>query len=141
MIRFEQYSNEKQHPLYFLKLLDYKFRYTPHSAEHFLFQKVVKALKGKNKKVFFEQLTVWMLHLDLELHSFDYFLKTYGTDNLKKEYSMFVKAMFLKESKSVNNYNELLLALRNSRKNYFAFKHSSKQNATYSDWLNPTSKS
>jgi len=108
------------------------------NSEHYLFQKVVKALKIENKKGFFEHLTLWMLHLDLKEQSFDYFLITHGTDNLKSEYNNFVEALFNTDSKSPNNFNDLLLALKASRKQYFEGIRKDKQHTANADWLNPT---
>jgi len=108
------------------------------NSEYYLFQKVIKVLKGENKKAFFEYLTLWMLYLDLKEQSFDYFLKTHGTDNLKSEYNNFVEALFNTDSKSPNNFNELLLALKASRKQYFEGIRKDKQHTANADWLNPT---
>lgn len=121
---------------YFYSLKHYK-NYL--DSEYYRFRKVVAALKKENSKQFLEQLTLWMLRLDLKEKSFDYFLKTYGTKNLITEYDKFTEALFkLDTIGRVENSKLLIEALKNSRKSYFKMMHSNATNRVQKEWLNPT---
>ncbi|MCX7546642.1 BatD family protein [Xanthomarina sp. F1114] len=107
-------------------------------SEKYLFTKVTRALRQKNARGFLEQLTKWMLHLDLEEQSFDYFLKTYGTEDLKREYSQLMANLFQNERPALSNSSALLSALKASRKQYFETLEEKSKAKLDTDWLNPT---
>ncbi|MFL0354298.1 BatD family protein [Xanthomarina sp. GH4-25] len=108
-------------------------------SERYLFAKVEKAARQKDARKFIEQLTKWMLHLNIDDHSFDYFLKLFGTDELKKEYHKLLSNLYQNESQVYFDSSLLLTALKASRKAYFEELEAKRQVKTDTDWLNPTS--
>jgi hypothetical protein len=125
------------------KLMKWAFKFTKTSyknyiqSEKYLFSKVVSALKHKNAHDFLERLTMWMLLLDLPDHSFDWFVKIYGTESLKKEYGELLTHFFQAEEKSLNNASQLIIALKASRKKYFVQQTKNKAVSSDVTWLNP----
>ncbi|MCO4820668.1 MAG: BatD family protein [Flavobacteriaceae bacterium] len=109
------------------------------NSEYYQFKKVLQAIKQDNNKVFIEQLTLWMLRLELSEQSFDFFLKTYGTENLKREYNRCIELMFKSESGDrFENSKVLMDALKISRKSYYHNIQNKAIEVLKTDWLNPT---
>lgn len=106
------------------------------NSEKYYFSKVSKALKQKDANTFVNNLSIWMLHLNMSETNFDYFLNTYGTEELKHEYDNLKNRLFNSEENHIN-FNLLLSALKASRKNYLR-KSVKSERKLYSDWLNPT---
>ncbi|MGY0393380.1 BatD family protein [Bizionia sp. KMM 8389] len=106
-------------------------------SERYMFSKVSHALKKKHAEEFIKLLTQWMLLLDLETQSFDYFIKVYGTDNLKTEYNKLLSNMYQNNTNSVSNSSALLEALKASRARYFKVLEARDKPKLDSDWLNP----
>lgn len=104
-------------------------------SEKYYFNKVSKSLKHNDAHTFMRHLTVWTLRLNINEHNFDYFLKTYGTQELKSEYQNLKIKLYDSRSKVTTvNYQSILISLKASRKKYLtkSIKHKS-----YSGWLNP----
>ena len=104
-------------------------------SEKYYFNKVSKSIRKENTHELMQNLTLWILQLNINEHNFDYFLKTYGTNELKSEYQNLKIKLYNSGSKETPvNYNKLLSSLKASRKNYFMKPN---KNIIYSDWLNP----
>ncbi len=106
-------------------------------SERYLFQKVLRGLRKKDVHDFYVRLNVWVLHLDLKEHHFDYFLKTYGTTDLKKSYQQLNVDLFEKATKQGTDYHSILVGLKASRKNYFNQQKADKTLTLDANWLNP----
>lgn len=107
------------------------------NSERYLFQKVIMSLKKRNVHDFYVRLNVWVLHLNMKEHNFDYFLKTYGTDDLKVAYDKMNNSLFEKESENSIDYHTILEEMKISRKNYFNKLKENDKMKLDTDWLNP----
>lgn len=107
------------------------------NSERYLFLKVIRSLKKRNTHDFYVMLNVWVLHLNMKEHNFEYFLRNYGTDDLKKAYGAMNNSLFENESKKTIDYHAVLEAIKASRKKYFNQLKEDKKVKLDTDWLNP----
>lgn len=110
-------------------------------SEVYAFNNLIKTINHKDFKAFLAKTNHWVSKLTMKEASWNNFLNTYGSSELKDIVNKMNETIFKQQKPCEPNlYSQLLQELKRARKNYFNQQSEKLSSKTKQNkWLNPTS--